>query len=100
MKTLASEELIVEAPMSFTGSAKRIWKITATDNVLLKWLFLVWWALTFIALAWLIIFFWYLIFGIFLIPYRMIRRSQRNNRREKLRHEEVIAALKSNGHER
>lgn len=38
---LKSEKVIVSAPTSFSGSAARIWKITESDNDLLKWLVLV-----------------------------------------------------------
>lgn len=38
---LTSEKVIVSAPTSFSGSAQRIWKITNTDNPMLKWFVLV-----------------------------------------------------------
>lgn len=38
---LKSEKVIVSAPTSFSGSAARIWKITESDNDLVKWLVLV-----------------------------------------------------------
>jgi len=88
-----SESIVVEAPMSFTGSAKRIWKITQTDNVALKWVLLVPTALLLISCVWGLVILWYMIFGIFLIPYRLIRRSGRSNKRDKLRHREILENL-------
>jgi len=93
---LTSEKVVVSAPFSFAGSAQRIWKITKVDNLLAK-LLLVPLALVLIMGAWLFVACWYFImyvlFGILLIPYRLLRRSSRKNKRDKLRHREILDAV-------
>lgn len=93
---LASEKVIVSAPFSFIGSAQRIWKITKVDNLIAK-ILLIALALGLIACAWVFVAFWYFImyvlFGILFIPYRLLRRSSRKNKRDKLRHREVLDAI-------
>lgn len=91
---LKSEDVVVSAPFSFNGSALRIWKLTRkSDNPYLKWLLLVPLALLLICFAWMFIACWYLVFGILIIPYRLIRRSSRKNKRDQLRHRELLEQL-------
>ena len=92
-QNLKSDEIILSAPMSFTGSAQRIFKITEVNNRLLKWLLLVPLALLLALTVWSFVLIWYLIFGIWLIPYRLIRRSQRKAKRDRLRHQELLNAV-------
>lgn len=91
---LASEQVVVSAPFSFAGSTQRIWKITKTDNAPFKWFLLVPVALTLIMFAWMFVCFWYVImyvvFGIFFIPFRLWRRGARKNKRNELRHREML----------
>lgn len=95
---LASEKIVVSAPTSFSGSAARIWKITESDNDLLKWLLLVPIALCSIFMAWSFVAIWYFIifglFGIFVIPFRLLTRSRRNRKRNKLQHRELLEAVR------
>lgn len=126
MNQLKSEKVVIEAPFSFAGSKKRIWKITRWDNRLkplqLKkgdndgFNLLVGWfnlssrfvttmlnamikmslygiALGLIMTAWMGVVVWYFMFGILLIPYRLIRRGQRKQKRDILRHRELLDAL-------
>lgn len=97
---LASEKIVVSAPTSFSGSAARIWKITESDNDLLKWLLLVPIALGLIFMAWSFVAIWYFIifglFGIFLIPFRLLTRSGRNRKRNSLQHRELLEAVRNN----
>lgn len=97
MSGLKSENVVISAPLSFSGSAQRIWKITYTGNKLFKWLILVPLALMIISTAWMIVFCWYFViyglFGILFIPYRLIRRSGRKQKRDKLRHQELLKAM-------
>jgi hypothetical protein len=89
---LASERIVAAAPMSFTGSAQRIWHITwgragwpaACFTTL---------ALLGIVVAWAAVLAWYLIWGLLLVPYRLIRRSGRKRRRMELRHRELMATI-------
>lgn len=94
---LASEKVIVSAPTSFSGSAARIWKITATENAWLKWLVLAPIALFVIMFAWMLVFMWYIVifglFGIFVIPFRLLTRSGRKHTRGKLQHRELLEAI-------
>ncbi len=90
---LASERVVVSAPMSFHGSAARIWRITGTENFVLKLLVFAPIALLLISVVWFFVVFWYLVFGILLVPYRLIRRGSRKSKRDNLRHREVLEAL-------
>ncbi len=90
---LASEEVIISAPMSYMGSAKRIgrlrrrvdsgWELTALTTAVV----------VLVVMAWLFVTVWYLTWGLLLIPYRVIRRGQRKRKVEALRHRELLGAL-------
>ena len=95
---LASEKVVISAPTSFSGSAARIWKITATNNVALKWFVLIPIALCIIMFAWMLVSMWYIIifglFGIFVIPFRLLTRSGRKRKRNALQHRELLEAIR------
>jgi Flp pilus assembly protein TadB len=95
---LASDKVVLSAPLSFIGSAARIWKITKTDNMAVKWLVLTPLALALICAAWTFVACWYFVmyvlFGIFFIPYRLLRRSSRKQKRDRLRHHELLSAIR------
>lgn len=86
---LTSESYVVSAPLSFAGSAQRIWHITRNRE---SYAFagMVTLALLFVVLAWTFVLAWYLLWGLWLIPYRLIRRSQRKQRLADLRHQELL----------
>jgi hypothetical protein len=86
---LISESYVVSAPLSFSGSAQRIWHITRNRE---SWAFagMVTLALLFILLAWTFVLAWYLTWGLLLVPYRLIRRGQRKQRLADLRHQEMM----------
>jgi hypothetical protein len=89
---LQSEKVVVAAPMSFAGSAGRIWKLVSLrpdpwTRVLLGVL-----AIALIVLAWTVVLAWYLFWGIWLVPYRLIRRGGRKR--------ELIAAVQDKRSER
>jgi hypothetical protein len=99
MGKLKSEKVVISSPLSFIGSAKRIWKITDVDNPAMKVLLsLV--AAAFILFAWIFVAFWYVlmyvVFGILFIPYRLRRRSSRKQKQAKLRHREVLETIEKN----
>lgn len=100
MTQLASEKVTISSPLSFAGSSQRIWRITSTENVLVKLLLLVPIALCLIAAAWMFVIAWYIlmyvIFGIFFIPFRFWRRGVRKNKRDQLRHQEVLETIRNN----
>ena len=72
--------------------------ITESDIDLLKWLVLVPIALWMIFVAWSFVAIWYFIifglFGIFVIPFRLLTRSGRNRKRNKLQHRELLEAIR------
>jgi uncharacterized membrane-anchored protein len=85
---------VVAAPMSFAGSTGRttnlLWHgrptavkvvaVVAVPSILFVW--------------WLAIVFWYLIFGLLLAPYRLLRRGSRKRKREARMHEEMLQAIR------
>lgn len=90
---LASEQVVVQSPMSLAGSAKRIWKMTRNPNrAAVRWPILIPLALTLIAGAWAIIVAWYLMFGLLIVPYRLLRRGDRKRKRQALQHREMLQA--------
>lgn len=91
---LASEQVVVAAPLSFSGSAKRIWKMTDQENQWVRYLLMVV-AATLIVMAWGVVLVWYCIFGLLLVPYRLIRRGGRKEKKRALQHREQLEALAS-----
>lgn len=86
---MKSEKIVVQAPMSYTGSAKRLWRIT-DRSVAVRWLVMIPLALLLIAGAWVAVSGWYIVFGLLMAPYRLIRRGSRKRRLDDQRHREVI----------
>ncbi len=81
---LRSERVVLAAPMSYTGSATRIWRWSSSGWVR-------WGLLTLAVLvAWVGVTIWYAVFGLLLVPYRLVRRGQRRRRLEGARHEELL----------
>ena len=93
---LASEKVVVSAPLSFSGSALRIWKITNAESPIAK-VVLIPLAIALIAGVWMFVLCWYFImyvlFGVFFFIFRLFTRSRRKNKRDKLRHREVLGAI-------
>jgi membrane protein implicated in regulation of membrane protease activity len=57
-----------------------------------------WWAIPLVlGLWWLAIVGWYMlsfmVFGIFVIPWRLLRRSSRKQKRQNLQHQEMLNAI-------
>jgi len=94
---LGSERVIVSAPMSFAGSARRIWRLTEIGPPWLKWVLWVWVAAALVAAAWTVIAAWYLAFGLFLVPFRLVRRGGRKRKRDERRHREILDVNNSGG---
>ena len=93
---LASEKVVVSAPLSFSGSAQRIWRITNVENPIAKFaLALI--AITLITGAWTFVLCWYFVmyvlFGVFFFIFRLFTRGRRKSKRDKLRHREVLDAI-------
>ncbi len=103
---LESEKVIVESPMSFVGSGRRAVRMLSdlpgwptqgdfTDKlkIVLLWsLVIVCWTIMVLA-WWALICVWYVTFGILVVPYRLIRRSQRQSKKRDLQHREILERL-------
>ena len=88
-KHLDSEKIAVSAPMSFSGSAKRI--LNVSDNIFIR-LFLLYPA---ILVAWCFVACWYILFGLLLVPYRLVRRGSRKRKLADARHQETLQAIQN-----
>jgi hypothetical protein len=99
---LKSEDVVIAAPMSFHGSATRIWRMTdaevARTNPWAK-IGLGTLAVIVISFVWVFVFLWYLFWGLWLVPYRLLRRGQRKRKMEEARHRELLDGMKSRGDE-
>lgn len=82
-----SEDVILEAPMSFIGASRRIWRVFPEGWY---WAFP---AVLVIALALLFVACWYLLWGLWLVPYRLIRRGHRRRKLDEMRHRETLAMM-------
>ena len=95
-RKLASEKVVVSAPLSFSGSAQRIWKITDVENPIAKFVLSLL-AITLIMGAWMFVLCWYFVmyvlFGVFFLIFRLFTRSRRKSKQDKLRHREVLDAI-------
>lgn len=92
---LESEKVVVASPLSFTGSAKRIWRITWTDNPAVRWLLAIPAALLLILLAWVVVAGWYVVFGLLVVPWRVLfGRRKRRRRQRDAQHREVVDAAR------
>jgi carbon starvation protein CstA len=90
---MASEKVVIAAPLSYAGSAARIWKLVGLSAQPAARVALAIAALCLITFAWTFVTCWYLLFGLFLVPYRLIRRGSRKRKREALQHREMLAAV-------
>lgn len=90
MSTPQSERIVVQAPMSYAGSAKRLWRATHDRGAAVRWLVVIPLVLAMIALAWVAVTAWYVVFGLLLVPYRLIRRGSRKRKLEDRRHRELL----------
>ncbi|MFM8155496.1 MAG: hypothetical protein ACKOAF_05405 [Actinomycetes bacterium] len=96
---MTTNHTVISAPMSYSGSLARtknwLWnnKPAAIKYGIGLWaiplIIIMWWALICI---------WYISFGIFLIPYRLIRRGGRKRKREERMHAELLQAM--NNHQK
>jgi hypothetical protein len=46
-----------------------------------------------VVFAWTGVLAWYTVFGLLLVPYRLVRRAQRTGKRNALRHQELLSAM-------
>lgn len=89
---LASERVVISAPMSFAGSARRLWMPVHGKPVAVAILF---WPFLVIAVlaVWTIVLCWYVVFGLWVVPWRLFRRGSRRQKAARLRHRETLDAI-------
>jgi Flp pilus assembly protein TadB len=90
---LASEDVIISAPMSYAGSAQRIFRLRRrahTQQALVTVTALV---VVLVIAVWVLVTAWYLAWGILLVPYRLLRRGARKRKAEMMRHRELLDAI-------
>ena len=93
---MESERIIVESPLSYLGSGRRIWRLTDRDSAAVRWLVAIPVAVALVALAWLVVTGWYLLFGLLVVPWRLlVGRRRRTRRLEDARHREQVQASQS-----
>ena len=85
--------VIIESPTSYTGSARRIWLLLGTSTGWAR-AALGACALVLIAGAWCLVTAWYLMWGLLLVPWRLVRRGGRKRKLEAQRHAELMAAAR------
>jgi hypothetical protein len=91
-KGLASERVIINAPMSFAGAAQRAWRLK--ERVAgPRWLWIGIVLVLIIPVWWSAVLVWYVTFGLLLVPYRLLRRGARKRKAEALRHRELLDAI-------
>lgn len=90
---LASEDVIINAPLSYAGSAQRIWRIRRRAAEGWKAVAMTLLAVSLILLAWTFVTSWYLVWGLWLVPYRLLRRGARKRKAEALRHRELLGTI-------
>lgn len=95
MGKMESERVVVSAPMSFGGSKTRLMNLLWRDKHPALLATVSWWALPMALIAvWIVVACWYLVFGLFMAPYRLLRRGSRKRKRDEARHREVLDAAR------
>jgi Domain of unknown function (DUF1707) len=90
---LASEDVIINAPMSYAGSAQRIMRLRRRADLGAPLAAITVAAVVLVITAWVLVTAWYLVWGIWLIPYRLVRRSARKRKVEAMRHRELMGTI-------
>ena len=83
---LRSERVVVASPLSFAGSTQRLANMTTDWNDALRVVFL----LLVLPFVWVFIAAWYMVWGLWLVPYRLLRRGSRKRKRQGLQHREML----------
>ena len=90
-----SDSIVIQSPTSFVGSARRIWRLTDVNNKILKLLLMPVAALL-VVIAWIPVALYTILFGLLLVPWRLLRRGSRKRKQENLRHKEMMDAVAQN----
>ena len=77
---LASEDVIISAPMSYVGSAQRIMRVRRRAHGESELAALTAAAVIVVGVAWVFVTAWYLTWGLLLVPYRLQRRGARKRK--------------------
>ncbi|MFW6033825.1 MAG: hypothetical protein ACOC9R_01710 [bacterium] len=88
-----SDRMSVAAPLSYTGSKQRLWNIGRDAHPALRWSVLVPLLVAAIILVWTVVTVWYMVFGLLLVPYRLIRRGSRKKKLDDRRHREMLDTI-------
>lgn len=87
---LESERVVVQSPLSFVGSARRLWRLTDVGPDPWAKVVTIPLAVLLVAAAWVFVAAWTAVFGLLLVPYRLVRRGGRRRKQEGLRHREML----------
>ena len=90
---LASEDVIINAPMSYAGSAQRIMRLRRRAEVGWAIAAITVLAVLLVLVAWALVTVWYLVWGFWLVPYRLLRRGSRKRKAEAMRHRELMGTI-------
>ena len=90
---LASERVIINAPMSFAGAAQRAFRIGGNSKGIARAVIVALVVIPVLLIWWTFVLLWYLVFGLWLVPYRLLRRGARKRKAEALRHREMLGAM-------
>lgn len=90
---LASEDVIINAPLSYAGSAQRIMRLRRRADGGGALVAITVAAVVLIILAWAFVTVWYLTWGLLLVPYRLLRRGARKRKAEAMRHRELMGTI-------
>ena len=92
---------VVAAPFSYAGITARtlnlVWHDRPPVVKVLGALFVI---PTFLPAAYVFLVGWYLIFGLSLAPYRLLRRGSRKRKREARMHKETLQAIREQGQQK
>ena len=90
---LASEDVVINAPLSYAGAAQRIIRLRRRAEGGGAVVALTALAVLLIAMAWIFVTAWYMTWGLLLVPYRVLRRGARKRKAEALRHRELLGTI-------
>jgi hypothetical protein len=90
---LASEDVIINAPMSYAGSAQRIMRLRRRAPGGGSLAAITASAVALVIVVWVFVTAWYLLWGIWLVPYRLLRRGARKRKVEAMRHRELMGTI-------
>src|SRR4051794_24160681 len=90
---LASEDVIINAPLSYAGSAQRIFRIRRRAHGDWQLVVITLLSVMLVLLAWAFITGWYLVWGLLLVPYRLLRRGARKRKSEAMQHRELMGTI-------